>query len=53
MKNTAIVEKHGKHGFRVFVIFYCPYICDTVSHKFHYVYISTKYRKVAQLVDFM
>jgi len=24
MKNTAIDEKHGKHGFRVFVIFYCP-----------------------------
>jgi len=23
-ENTAIDEKHGKHGFRVFVIFYCP-----------------------------
>jgi len=23
-ENTATDEKHEKHGFRVFVIFYCP-----------------------------
>ena len=32
MKNTAIVKKHGKHGFRVFVIFYCPYLSLRVPH---------------------